>query len=278
MAEPARMVPGSGTARPREVPAQGRRPPRDPRTRGAHGGRGPHQRHDKAWHAREAFPSRTRTSAGRGGATRWKRRSSSTRGQHEPAADEPSHRAGRRDPSSVLGMWALIAAFGAGFCAWAGLQLDHKLAGTNPDLPLGPTAIVSGMKRGTVEWTPLATVLAAIVLVVLVALCVAVWRLFKPSGKNRTVRTARPATWPEQGPRGPHREEGPREGARLGVPDCPASHSARTALRGKLLYASWEGRHDRHRRSPRREDHLPGGPAIIAAPGASSRRRTSTTT
>ncbi len=140
---------------------------------------------------------------------------------------------GRRDPSSVLGMWALIAVFGAGFCAWAGLQLDHKLAGTNPDLPLGPTAIVSGMKKGTVEWTPLATVLSAIVLVIVVALCVAVWRLFKPSGKNRT-RADGAARYMASSKdlEDLTEKKALAKAARLGVPDCPASRSAKTCAPG----------------------------------------------
>ncbi len=176
---------------------------------------------------------------------------------------------GRRDPSSVLGMWALIAVFGAGFCAWAGLQLDHKLAGTNPDLPLGPTAIVSGMKKGTVEWTPLATVLSAIVLVIVVALCVAVWRLFKPSGKNRT-RADGAARYMASSKdlEDLTEKKALAKAARLGVPDCPGIPLGKDMRTGKLLYASWE-------------DVMIGiagprvgkttslvVPAIIAAPGA----------
>jgi type IV secretory pathway TraG/TraD family ATPase VirD4 len=148
---------------------------------------------------------------------------------------------GRSNPSTVLYTWMFGILLGAIASGWLGLVMASKLSGTNGDLPRDPFKIAEGIKKGTVEWTSLATVLSVIVAVVLIAVVVMAMKVFRPSSKNRTrVDTSARYMASTKDLAELQEKRSLEKAARLGVQGCPGVPLGKDMRSGKMLYASWE--------------------------------------
>ncbi|MBF4592074.1 type IV secretory system conjugative DNA transfer family protein [Curtobacterium sp. VKM Ac-1395] len=148
---------------------------------------------------------------------------------------------GRSDPNVKLytTMFGILA--GAVVSAWVGLVMASKLSDTNPNLPRDPFKIATGIKKGTIEWTSLATVLSIIVVVILIALVVVSIRVLRPSTKNRTRADSAAKYLASTKDLVELQEKRSLEkAARLGLPDCPGVPLGKDMRTGRMLYASWE--------------------------------------
>lgn len=148
---------------------------------------------------------------------------------------------GRSNPMTTLYSWMFGILIGATLSAWIGLAMASKLGNVNPDLPRDPFKIATGIKKGTVEWTELATVLSIIVAVVLIAVVVMAVTVFRPSSKNRTrVDTSARYMASTKDLVELQEKRSLEKSERLGVPGCPGVPLGKDMRSGKLLYASWE--------------------------------------
>jgi type IV secretory pathway TraG/TraD family ATPase VirD4 len=148
---------------------------------------------------------------------------------------------GRSNPSTVLYTWMFGILLGAIASGWLGLVMASKLSGTNGNLPRDPFKIAEGIKKGTVEWTGLATVLSVIVAVVLIAVVVMAMKVFRPSSKNRTrVDTSARYMASSKDLAELQEKRSLEKAARLGVQGCPGVPLGKDMRSGKMLYASWE--------------------------------------
>jgi type IV secretory pathway TraG/TraD family ATPase VirD4 len=148
---------------------------------------------------------------------------------------------GRSNPSTMLYTWMFGILLGAIASAWVGLVMASKLSGTNGNLPRDPFKIAEGIKKGTVEWTGLSTVLSVIVAVVLIAVVVMAMKVFRPSSKNRTRVDTSARYMASTKDLGELQEKRSLEKAgRLGVQGCPGVPLGKDMRSGKMLYASWE--------------------------------------
>ena len=148
---------------------------------------------------------------------------------------------GRSDPNTKLYTIMIGILVGVVVSAWVGLVMASKLSNTNPDLPRNPINIATGIKKGTIEWSTLATVLSIIVAVILIALVLVAFRLFRPSKKNRTrVDSAAKYLASTEDLVELQEKRSLEKAVRLGVPDCPGVPLGKDMRSGKMLYASWE--------------------------------------
>jgi type IV secretory pathway TraG/TraD family ATPase VirD4 len=148
---------------------------------------------------------------------------------------------GRSNPNTVLYTWMFGILVGAIASAWLGLVMASKLWGTNENLPRDPFKIAEGIKKGTVEWTSLSTVLSVVVAVVLVAVVVMAMKVFRPSSKNRTRVDASARYMASTKDLVELQEKRSLEkAAHLGVQGSPGVPLGKDMRSGKLLYASWE--------------------------------------
>ncbi|MDM7886584.1 TraM recognition domain-containing protein [Curtobacterium sp. RHCKG23] len=148
---------------------------------------------------------------------------------------------GRSNPMTTLYSWMFGILIGAIVSAWIGLVMASKLGNVNPDLPRDPFKIATGIKKGTVEWTSLATVLSVIVAVILIAVVVMAVKVFHPSSKNRTrVDTSARYMASTKDLVELQEKRSLEKSERLGVPGCPGVPLGKDMRSGKLLYASWE--------------------------------------
>jgi type IV secretory pathway TraG/TraD family ATPase VirD4 len=148
---------------------------------------------------------------------------------------------GRSNPNTMLYTWMFGILVGAVASAWLGLVMASKLTGTNENLPHDPFKIAEGIKKGTVEWTSLATVLAAVAAVVLIAVVVMAMKVFRPSSKNRTrVDTSARYMGSTKDLVELQEKRSLEKSARLGAPGCPGVPLGKDMRSGKMLYASWE--------------------------------------
>lgn len=148
---------------------------------------------------------------------------------------------GRSDPNVKLYTIMFGILLGAIASAWIGLAMASKLSGTNGELPHDPFKIATGIKKGTIEWTSLATVLSIIVAVILIALAIMAAKVFRPSSKNRTrVDTSARYMASTKDLVELQEKRSLEKSARLGVPGCPGVPLGKDMRSGKMLYASWE--------------------------------------
>lgn len=148
---------------------------------------------------------------------------------------------GRSDPNVKLYTTMFCILAGAVISAWVGLVMASKLSDTNPNLPRDPFKIATGIKKGTIEWPSLATVLSIIVAVILIALVVVSFRVLRPSTKNRTrVDTSARYMASTKDLVELQKKRSLEKAARLGVPGCPGVPLGKDMRSGKMLYASWE--------------------------------------
>ncbi|PZE63626.1 type IV secretory system conjugative DNA transfer family protein [Curtobacterium sp. MCBD17_021] len=148
---------------------------------------------------------------------------------------------GRSNPNTVLYTWMFGILLGAIASGWLGLVMASKLSGTNGNLPRDPFKIAEGIKKGTVEWTGLSTVLSVIVAVVLIAVVVMSMKVFRPSSKNRTrVDTSARYMASTKDLAELQEKRSLEKAARLGVQGCPGVPLGKDMRSGKMLYASWE--------------------------------------
>jgi type IV secretory pathway TraG/TraD family ATPase VirD4 len=148
---------------------------------------------------------------------------------------------GRSDPNVKLytAMFGILV--GAVISAWAGLVMASKLSDTNKGLPRDPFKIGTGIKKGTIEWSSLATALSIIVAMVLIALVLVSYRVFRPSTKNRTrVDTSARYMASTKDLVELQEKRSLEKAARLGMPGCPGVPLGKDMRSGKMLYASWE--------------------------------------
>lgn len=151
----------------------------------------------------------------------------------------------RREPGKagndklLLGV-ALLALAVVGI-VWVSVTVGSHLDSVNPGLTTDPFAIITGLFRGTVAWSPAATVTAATIGGVLLLLVGYVLWLRSLGRRNRSIVdwTARYMATPRE-LAGMQGKKARTKSARLGVPESYGVPIGRLVNGAQMLYASFE--------------------------------------